>query len=65
VAGAAVIAGLGTAAWYRGLFRRALEGAKQELDGLLGSVERHVTKQALFGDSPEAWKALRDTRVER
>ena len=65
VAGAAVIAGLGTALWYRWLFRGALEGAKQELGALLGSVERHLSQQALFGDSPEAWKALQSARVER
>jgi eukaryotic-like serine/threonine-protein kinase len=65
VAGAAVIAGLGTAAWYRWLFRGALEGAKQELGALLGSVEQHVARQALFGDSPEAWKALSRPPAER
>jgi hypothetical protein len=65
VAGAAVIAGLGTAAWYRWLFRNALEAAKQELGALLGSVEQHVKQQALFAESPDAWKALQNAREER
>jgi len=65
VAGAMVIAGLGSAAWYRWLFRGALEGAKQELGALLGAVERHVTQQALFTESPQAWNALRGARDAR
>ena len=55
VLGAAVIAGLGTAGWYRWLFRRALEGTKTELARLLGTVEQHLTQQALFGVGSERW----------
>jgi hypothetical protein len=62
VVGAAVIAGLGTAGWYRWLFRNALEETKRELSALIASVEQHVTRQTLFGESPEAWHALRDGR---
>jgi hypothetical protein len=61
VLGAAVIAGLGTAAWYRWLFRNALEGTKAELARLLGSVEQHLTQQALFGGGGAAWRPREGT----
>jgi hypothetical protein len=61
VLGAAVIAGLGTAAWYRWLFRRALEGTRVELAGLLASVEQHGAQQALFGGAERPAAAVRVT----
>jgi tRNA A-37 threonylcarbamoyl transferase component Bud32 len=57
VALAAVSAGIATAAWYRWLFRNALEEARKELQGLLASVERHLDQQALFAGPPALFGA--------
>jgi hypothetical protein len=48
IALAVVAAGIVTAAWYRWLFRRALDDARKELQALLASVARHLDQQALF-----------------
>jgi tRNA A-37 threonylcarbamoyl transferase component Bud32 len=52
IAGAAVLAGLGAAAWYRRAFLRALDGARAALHDLLAAVDRQLAQQALFGDPP-------------
>jgi tRNA A-37 threonylcarbamoyl transferase component Bud32 len=60
VAGAAVIAGLGAALWYRRAFLRSLDRARAALDELLAAVDQHLAQQALFGGAPES-RALTPT----
>jgi hypothetical protein len=53
-AGAGVLASTAVGMWYRWLFRGALTGAMDELQGLLLQVERRLTQQALFSGEPES-----------
>jgi len=46
--GVAMLAGGGTAMWYRWLFRKALAKAIHELNELLAEVERHLNQRTLF-----------------
>jgi hypothetical protein len=51
-AGASITAAAATAIWYRWLFRGALGGAVEELQGLLHEVERHLVREQLFMGEP-------------
>jgi len=51
-AGVAAIAAGGIMAWYRRLFRGALEKAKKELASLLEAVERPIRQEQLFSALP-------------
>ena len=54
-AGAGVVAAAATGVWYRWLFRGALRGMMDELQGLLQQIERQLAQQALFsGESSRA-----------
>ncbi len=57
--GLGALAAGATLVWYRWLFRQALANAVTELEGLLASVERHLSQQELFGSDERRLVAAR------
>ncbi len=51
--GLAAMAGSAALVWYRWLFRQALAKAVIELEGLLESIEKYLSRKELFGDLDE------------
>ena len=52
-AGVAAVTAIGTAAWYRWAFRRALRKAHEEIDKMIMALQQTLDRDALFGEQTQ------------